>query len=163
MNTTLENAKQHSAAMSAQILSTQAQQIDAMRNEIGPQYYHQAKEQLPLIERAVGETYRPFLAEVSMIEFGRSVPAQMRQWCAEMERLLTIPQSIHQGISSYEQLRPPIWQMDGKSIDPNQRAALIAGTRNLLRSFDGCLTHLDGLKRRIEGYLKEWTDAQQAR
>jgi hypothetical protein len=30
MNTTLENAKQHSAAMSAQILSTQAQQIDAI-------------------------------------------------------------------------------------------------------------------------------------
>ena len=157
----LEAAKQHSIAVSAQMQTKQAQERDAMQAEVGPKYYQTAQEQLPIIERAIGEIYRPFLEEIRNIRFGASVPSQVQGWCDELARLLNnIPQQLRDGIRGYEQLQCPIWQMDGKSIDLNQRAALIAGTRNLLRSYDGCLTHLDGLKRRIETYLKEWADAK---
>ena len=92
--TTLEAARQHSAAVNAQTSATQAQAVEAMRAEIGPQHYRAAKEQLPIIDRALGENYRPFLAVVTTIKFGVSAPAQVRQWCAEMERLFTVLESI---------------------------------------------------------------------
>src|ERR1041384_946751 len=101
MNTILENAKQHSIAVSAQMQTKQAKERDAMQTEVGSKYYQTAQEQIPLIERAIEDIYRPFLAEVTSITFGASVPWQVRRWCEELERLLNIPRQLREGIRGY--------------------------------------------------------------
>lgn len=160
MNTILDSAKEHSDVVIAKTKATQAEAVEAMRAEIGPQHYRAAQKQLPVIEQAIQQTYAPFLAEVTTIRFGLSVPSQVRQWCADLESTFTVPDSLRRGISSYEQMQVPIWAMDGRSVDSNQRAAVIAGTRTLLMCHDGCLTHLDTRKRQIESYIREWTEKE---
>lgn len=160
MNTTLSAAKQQSDVVMAKTNATQAEAVEAMRAEIGPQHYRVAQQQLPVIEQAIQQIYAPFMAQATTIKFGLSVPSQVRAWCADMEQMFTVPESLRRGIRSYEEMQVPIWPMDGKSVDSNQRAAVIAGTRTLLMSHDGCLTHLDSRKRQIEGYIREWTERE---
>ena len=128
------------------------QSIDAMRDEIGRAHYTRAKDELPKLERAIKETYRPFLDRIAHIQTQANtpLPAEMLKWLREMATLCeTVPQTIRNGLEGWDRLTPPIWT-DGTSIDITARAQLVSTIRSCLRNGDGVAARLDALKAYVE-------------
>ena len=66
-NSTLKEAAQRLKAQHPQTHATEAQIIEGMRQDIGPQYLLQAEESLPKLEQAIRTEVRPFLAELATL------------------------------------------------------------------------------------------------
>jgi hypothetical protein len=164
MNTILDQAEQRVDAVQTNAHTSRHDRIEAMREEIGRQHYQRAKEQLPKIERAIQETYRPFLNQVTTIAAKAKafLPAQVHGWLREMDVLCeSIPRQVRAGIDGWDALAPPIWK-DGKSLDIAVRNELVHGLRTSLNSWDGCLTSLKNLTGRVETFIAQsgWPSSQ---
>ena len=156
-NTVLDDAEQRIAPAVATARTIRQERIDAMCEEIGRQHYTQAKDQLPKLERAISETYRPFLERVATIQAQSKVPLPLavQPWLREMATLCdTVPNTVRAGIEGWDRLTPPIWT-DGKSVDITMRAELIGGLRQCLRNWDGIQGRLNDLTAQAERYFQE--------
>jgi hypothetical protein len=165
MNTILDQAAQRVDAVQTNAHTRRHDLIEAMREEIGRQHYQRAKDQLPKIERAIQETYRPFLNQVTTIaaKAKASIPAQVQGWLREMDVLCeSIPRQVRAWIDGWDALSPPIWWKDGKSLDMAVRGSLVHGIRTSLNSWDGCLTSLKNLTGRVETFIAQsgWPSSQ---
>ena len=155
--TILDHAEARIAPATDQARTTRNEIIDAMRDEIGRQHYTQAKDQLPKLERAISETYRPFLERVANIQSQSKVPLMLavQSWLREMGMLCdTVPNAIRAGIEGWDRLTPPIWT-DGKSVDINMRTQLISSLRQCLRNWDNVQGRLNDLTAQVERYIQE--------
>lgn len=155
--TILDHAEARIAPATDQARTTRTEIIDAMRDEIGRQHYTQAKDQLPKLERAISETYRPFLERVATIQAQSKVPLPLavQPWLRDMATLCdTVPHAIRAGIEGWDRLTPPIWT-DGKSVDITMRTLSIVNIRQCLRNWDGVQGRLDSLMAQVERYIQE--------
>jgi hypothetical protein len=102
--------------------------------------YRQAPGELAKLEKFINTEIRPFVAQLRAIEqtARQLLPQPMQGYLKEIDLIInTTPHTIRSAITAWDALEPPIWQMDGKSIDTNARAQLIAQIRSGLRNWDG--------------------------
>lgn len=157
MSTILDNAEARVTDVKTNAQSTQAQQVEAMRDEIGRQAYEQAKAMLPKLDTAIQKTYRPFLDRVAHLETRSNapLPTHVKAWLAEIAKLCDgVPRTIRAGIEGWDGLIPPIWK-DGKSLDMSVRGQLVHDIRFSLKNWDGVHSRLDNLKTQTETYIQE--------
>lgn len=67
------------------------------RAEIGPSCYVQAKKQLPELEWAIADTYRPFVARVASQEAWAKapLPAPVKAWLTDIMTICnTVPNTV---------------------------------------------------------------------
>ncbi len=142
--------------------------IACMKQEIGPQHYEQAKQQLPLLEQVINTDLLPFVSRLRALAMkaGTPLPTQIQQKLSQMEEAcVTGPRQLRDGMKGFEQLRYEdlLWK-DGRSVDVMVRASLIASLRQLLKSHDGLLSYWRSEQRQIEDWLREshWPAQSQA-
>lgn len=157
-NTILDEAEQRIPSVADQARTGREEAIESMRDEIGRNHYGEAKRQLPLLDTAVAEIYRPFINRLAGLE-SRSktpLPVSVRAWLTEMGTISeSVPRTIREGLSDWDAIEPPIWKVDGKSIDQTVRAATIHGVRTRLRNWDGVRSRLAFLQGQVEQYVRE--------
>ena len=156
-NTILEQAEKRVESANANAHTATEQGSEGLRQEIGPQHYLQAQEQLPVVEKAIQEIYLPFFSRILAIA-GRvttPLPARVHQWLKELgEGCHSAPQQIRNGIEAYKTIRVLLW-MDGKTPDPVQCPNLVYRVRRDLMSWDGRLTRFKDLMGWIAAWIKE--------
>ena len=163
-NTILAEAEQRIETVNTQAHTTKEQGVEGLRREIGPQHYRLAQEKLPVIEKAIRETYLPFVARTAAIA-GRvaiPLPHRVNQWLNELSESCTAaPLQVRRGIQAFERITIPLW-MDGKTPDPNECRNLVARIRQDLNSWDGRLGRFAALMGWVSAYIAEtgWPAAQ---
>jgi hypothetical protein len=130
-----------------------------MRQDIGPQYYEEAKRQLPEIVRAIGTTYLPFVDRVNVIAKTATRPLRddiQRSLSRLQEMGAQGPEQLRQGIEAYEELSfQQVLYKDGRSVDINKRAEIVAGIRQALRTYDGWLSAMKREMSQVEQYITD--------
>ena len=140
MRTILDDAEARIAPAVTTAQAGRQAQIDAMRQEIGPSNYAQAPGELAKLEAFIGKEIRPFLAQLRTIEQRAKspLPQHMQAHLKEIDTLCdSTPRTVRAGIDAWHTLQPPIWAMDGKSVDDNARKGMIQHIRFCLRNWDG--------------------------
>jgi hypothetical protein len=154
-NTILSDAEQRIPPTVTTAQTIRQERLAAMREEIGPHHFTQAKEQLPELERLITKTYRPFLDRMKQIQAQTKAPlrSDVLGWLQEMGTLCEIPpHAVRKGIEGWTQLTVPL-QPDGKSLDLMTRSQLMDGIRRLLKNWEGTASRLEILKAQVEQYI----------
>ena len=157
MTTILDDAEQRIAPAIAAAQTRQKEIIEGMREEIGRSHYEQAKKQLPELERALAETYRPFITRLASQEVRSKspLPSPVKAQLTEMATLCdTVPRTTRTGIEGWDHLTVPL-QKDGRSIDISVRAKWVHDIRFCLKNWDGVRSGLNSLKGQVELYVQE--------
>ncbi len=156
-NQILEQADRRAAGTDEK--AQQAQAVAAVRQEIGRATYDTAKRVLPIIERAINEDYRPFVARVVAIaqKANKPVPNQLTHWLNAIGRSCdSCPQTLREGMAAYDRLSfASIAWTDGRTIDVNNRASAVAEIRAMLRNHDGMLSFLKSQKGQAESFIQQ--------
>jgi hypothetical protein len=156
-STILDEAEQRIAPTATTAQAVRQEQLAAMYQEIGRPLLDQAKVELPKLEQFIAKDSRPFLARVASIgqRAKNPLPQYVQAWLTEMVLLCdSVPNTIRSGIEGYAKLSVPIWT-DGKTLDINERARLIAQLRFCLRNWDGVQGRLTDLRIYTEQYIRE--------
>lgn len=132
--------------------------VAMVREEIGLANYETAKGQLPIMEKAIREDYQPWMARIMRIgqETG-DYPDPIRQAVEAIGKMCEAgPRQLRQGLQMYEGLTYAdfVWK-DGRSVDINQRAWIIAQISRLLRSFDGLLSAMKSQRGQAETFIQQ--------
>lgn len=152
----LDEAEQRMPADLARRRMLHQEIVDAMRQEIGPAHYEQAKQWLTKQEQAIAKTYQPFMDRLLSLQAKTTVPlpATVAGWFRELSELcVTGPRQLRDAIDGYDKLAPPL--MPNGQLDRNLRAAWISGIRQNLLNAEGIVNRLDMLRIYIEGSIQE--------
>jgi hypothetical protein len=155
--TILDEAESRLTPTATTAQTVRQEQLAAMYLEIGRPLLDQAKVELPKLEHFIAKDSRPFVARVASIgqRAQKPLPHYVQAWLTEMVLLAdSTPNTIRSGIEGYAKLSVPIWT-DGKTLDINERARLIAQLRFCLRNWDGVQSRLTNLRAYVEQYIRE--------
>ncbi len=158
MSDFLQDAEARGHTAQADRQAFEAAVVASMREEIGPQNYHEGKEQLPIVEQVLMET-RVWLEQLATIE--RTSGASLRLFQDILQSISREcdagTQQIRRGIAAYEQLtfRDIAWAKDPRQVDLTQRAFLIGRIRQDLRNFDGKVSFLKSQQSRVESAIQQ--------
>lgn len=162
MTTATDSMLDHAAARSLEAAKTaRAQEVEviaAMRQEIGPHHYDEAKRQVPILEQAITQRFLPFLQRLAaLLATAPPFRDDMRLSVANMN--LVCESAVRQvlgGIQAYEglTLKPLLWT-DGRSIDVNLRTARMAWIRSELFSHNGKIEFLANQQAIIARYIED--------
>ena len=158
LNSVLDHADARKLDEQKAAKAREAEVIAAMRQEIGPHHYDEAKRQVPILEQAITQRFQPFLQRLATMS--AQAPAlrdDMRHALHDMN--LVCESSVRQvlgGIQVYEglSLKPLLWK-DGRSIDVNLRTARMAWIRSELFSHNGKIEFLANQQAIIARYIED--------
>lgn len=152
----LDEAEQRLPADLARRRTLHREIVDAMRQEIGPAHYEQAKQWLTKQEQAIAATYQPFMDRLLSLQAKTAVPlpAPVAGWFRELSELcVSGPRQLRDAMNGYDKLAPPL--MPNGQLDSNLRGSLVAGIRQGLLNAEGIVNRLDMLRIYIEGSIRE--------
>ena len=152
----LDEAEQRLPADLARRRTLHREIVDAMRQEIGPAHYEQAKQWLTKQEQAIAATYQPFMDRLLSLQAKTAVPlpAPVAGWFRELSELcVSGPRQLRDAMNGYDKLAPPL--MPNGQLDSNLRGSLVAGIRQGLLTAEGIVNRLDMLRIYIEGSIRE--------
>ena len=159
MTDLLTDAEQRGSAYRTATQAEHAAAVASVREEIGLANYEAAKQQLPIMEKAIREDYLPWVARITRIaqETG-DCPAVLRSAVEAIAKMCEAgPRQLREGIAAYDRLeftRDLAWK-DGRQVDVNRRAEYIGRTQRWLRSWDGLLSAMKSQRGQAETYIRE--------
>lgn len=154
----VEAIEQRAAQATRDRQAEQEAAVEAVKQEIGPHHYKQAKQFEPKLLAAVRETYQPFFSRIAALTAGaRPLPSFGSGYLQQLGELCTtIPFQLRRGLEAYERLSfADLADQSKRGIDLNRRNSLIPLIRQDLCTYDGGFGSLEHIKGQLEQIIRD--------
>lgn len=158
MTTILEATEQRATQATRDRQAEQQLAVEAVKHDIGPQHYEQAKQFEPKLLAAVRDNYLPFFSKIAALSaHARPLPSFGSGYLRQLGELCSaLPAQLRRGIDAYERLSfADLADQSKHGVDLNRRNSLIPLIRHDLHTYDGGLSGLEHLKGNLEQIIRE--------